>query len=397
MDLVQCSKQLIYKSPFYGHIALGLPKSFSNKIDTACAAVEGMNIALYFNEDFFNSLTDKQKVGLMEHELGHVCLFHLTNWDRFPNKEIFGIAADMTINQYIEADYLPPKGFLPSTFPELNLAPFRDTQYYYDELMKSQMGQTSELLRKLVEFMASGGKTSASHPLWGTDSATGEPIPESMGELIKAQIEHQMKQVYEETFNKQPGSIPGHLRDLLLSLYMKTPPVLDWRVVVRQFKSFCDKQTIKLTRTKPNKRFPEFDAVTLRQQRKMLVGIDTSGSISPDTLCEFFTQIGHMAKCGVEIDIAEWDACLQRVYQFNPRNPHSNMKALKGGGGTNPYEVVEYLNKSRNHNALVMLTDGYVGGEWTKKACKPILWIITAKGSKDFIFPGKKLIVSNLN
>jgi len=396
MDLVQCSKQLIYRSPFYGHIALGLPKSFSDKVDTACAAIEGMNLALYFNEKFFNSLTDKQKIGLMEHELGHVCLFHLVNWEEYENKEIYNIATDMVINQYIESDYLPPKAILPSTFPELNLLPFKDSRFYYDALMKAAQSGASKMLSALKEFMESGGKCSASHPLWGKDSGTGQEVSSAMNDLVRAQIQHQIKQVYEDTFNKQPGSIPGHLRDLILELYMKTPPVLDWKHVVRQFKSFCDKQIIKFTRNRPNKRFPEFDAVTLRQQRKLLVGIDTSGSISSNTACEFFTQIGHMAKCGVGIDIVEWDACLQRMYEFDARNPINNMKALKGGGGTNPYEVVEFLNKSRNHHALLMLTDGYIGGEW-KKASKPILWIITGSGSDQFAFPGKKLIVPQLN
>lgn len=400
MDLVQCTKQTLYKDPYLGHISLGLQKSFSNKIQTACAQVVGMNIELFFNEEYYNKLNDKQQIGLMVHELSHVCLFHLVHWDDYADKELFNIAADMVINQYIEADYLPPNAILPSSFPELKLPLFKDTKEYYELLKKAADEGTSPKLNGLLAHMKSGGMTVCSHPLWGeTVDADGKPmeIPNGMKDLIRSQIEHQIKQVYEENLKKNPGSIPGHLRDLVLSLYMKTPPVLDWKTVVRQFKSYCDKQVIKLTRNKPNKRFPDFDAVTLRQQRKMLVGIDVSGSISQNTLVEFYTQIGHMAKQGVQIDICTWDYGIQQMYEFNIRQPHPKGKDFKGGGGTNPYEVVEYLNKSRYHNACVMLTDGYIGGSWDKKVCKPILWVCNSGGSTNFAFPGKKIIAPNLH
>jgi len=400
MDLVQCTKQTLYKDPYLGHISLGLQKSFSDKVPTACAQVVGMNVELFFNEAYFNKLDDKQKIGLMIHELSHVCLFHLVHWDDYEDKETFNIAADMTINQYIEADYLPPNAILPTSFPELNLPAFQDTKTYYELLKKADQSGASSKLSNLLSHLKGGGMATCSHPLWGT-TTDGDgnvmEIPDGLKDLIKSQIEHQIKQVYEETLGKNPGSVPGHLRDLVLAMYMKTPPVLDWKTVVRQFKSYCDKQVIKLTRSKPNKRFPDFDATTLRQQRKMLVGIDVSGSISQSTLVEFYTQIGHMSKQGVEIDIVTWDHGIQSKYEFNIRAPHPKNKDFKGGGGTNPYEVVEYLNKSRTHNACVMLTDGFIGGSWDKKVCKPILWIMNRSGSKEFSFPGKKIIAPTLN
>lgn len=400
LDLVQCTKQTLYKDPYLGHISLGLQKSFSDRIPTACAQVVGMNIELFFNEEYFNKLTERQQIGLMIHELSHVCLFHLVHWEDYADKEVFNIAADIVINQYIEADYLPPNGMGLHSFPELKLPPFKDTKTYYDLLLQASQDGSSPKLSSLLDHMKTGGMATCSHPLWGeTMDADGNPmeVPAGMRELIRSQIEHQIKQVYEENLKKNPGAVPGHLRDLVLAMYMKTPPVLDWKTVVRQFKSYCDKQVIKLTRNKPNKRFPDFDAVTLRQQRKMLVGIDVSGSISQSTLVEFYTQIGHMAKHGVEIDICTWDYGIQSMYQFDPKHPHPKGKEFKGGGGTNPYEVVEYLNKSRNHNACVMLTDGYIGGSWGKRVSKPILWICNANGSLSFEFPGKKIIAPNLH
>lgn len=391
MDLTQAVKQMIYKDPFYGHIAIGLKRNFSSKIDTACAQLEGINISLYFNEKFWNSLSDNHQIGLLQHELGHVLFFHLCHIHEYEDHDIHNIAADMVINQYIDPKYLPDKGILPSSFPELNLPAFQDTRFYYNELMKDlTQNHKSKSLAALNNHMKAGGKTVCSHPLWGKGS-NGEPISDTIRELARAQIAHQIKEVYEEQLSKNPGCIPGHLRGLIDSLYMKSEPVLDWRIVLRQFKSYCDKQIISFTRNRPNKRYPDSDAITLRQRRKMLVGLDTSGSISQNVLTEFFTQAGHMAKHGVEIDICEWDYGIQRIYEFNPRNPWKSGE-VKGGGGTNPEEVVAYLNKSRNHNAMIMMTDGYIGGSWDK-VTKPILWLVTKGGSLDFSFPGKKIKV----
>jgi len=394
LDLVQCSKGLLYRSPYYGHLALGIQKAFSDHIPTACCQINGMMIDMWFNEEYFNKLTDKQKIGLMEHEVGHICLFHLIYWDNYAEKEIYNIAADMVINQYIETDYLPPNAMLPTSFPELNLPPFKDTKFYYDELCKANQNNKSPKLKGLVNFMKQGGKTVCGHPLW--DSAEdGEPIPDGMKELIKAQIEHQMKEVYEHTFNKQPGSVPGHLRDFILNLYIKTPPVLDWRQVMRQFKSFCDKQVIKFTQNKPNKRYPDQAAITLNQRRKMLVGVDVSGSISPSQLSEFFNQISYMNKSGVEIEIVTWDFGIQDKFDFSNKKKWQNSQ-VKGGGGTDPTEVIQLLNKGNKYNALIMFTDGYVSGKYLMRS-RPILWVVTAGGDPKLVnFPGKKILAEGL-
>lgn len=391
MDISSAVKNLIFIDPFWGHIALGLQKEFTKTlVPTACATIENADIKLYFNEDFWNSLEEKHRIGLVQHELGHVCLFHLLNWERFPDKELFNIAADITINQYIKPDYLPPKAMTINSFPEIKLEPFRDTQYYYEELQK-QSPQSSKL-QALLNYLKNGNIAVCSHPLW-KEGADGTPIDGTLNELIKSQIEHQMKEVYEQTLNKNPGNIPGFLKDFILSLYTKNPPVLNWKHVIRQFKAFCDKQIIKSTRNRINKRFPDFEAITLHQQRKMVVGVDTSGSISKDMLQQFFDQIHHMSKCGVEVEVIEWDCGIQRSYAFNARQPWKNGE-VKGGGGTNPHEVIEKLNKTSNYHAMIMFTDGYIAGEWLK-ASKPVLWVITKDGNADLPnWPGKKIKVA---
>lgn len=389
MDIVKTTKSLIYKDPFYGHFALGVEKKFSNLVSTACVTFRGINIEMHFNKDFVEKLTEKQQIGLMQHELSHIINFHLIHAHDYQDKDLWNIACDITINQYIDAEYLPPKPCLPSSFPEIKLEPFRDTSYYYDMLQR--LMPQSKKLQALYDFMKSGGKTMSSHELWNQV----EELPEQTKNLIKKQIEHQIKEVYENNLGKNPGALPGHLRKFVIDLYIKEKAVADWRAVIMNFKSFADKQVIKFSRNKINKRFEDSDAVTLRQKQKILIAIDTSGSISDYNLQKFFQQILHISKFDIEIDICEWDYGIQSIYKFDKKKIIKNKKEVKGGGGTNPYEVLENLNRSKEYNAAIIFTDGFVAGSWDKKTCKPILWVITENGTENFNFPGKKIKAIN--
>lgn len=391
MDLASATKNLIIRDPFFGHFALGVEKNYSDRLDTAGVTLDGINTAILFNPTFWASLNDKQKIGLLQHELGHIVMFHIINYSQYPDPKLFNIAADICINQHIENDYLPTKeALLPSSFPELNLPPFLDAAEYY-KLLENQEDKCPNLA-KMMQQMADGISIVCSHETWEEIcNEHGENASGHLKELVRAQIAHQIKENYENHLNKDPGRIPGYLREFVIGLYTKHEKITDWREVVRAFKSFCEKQKIRFTRNRLNTRFPDNEAITLQRKQKMLVGIDTSGSISDFDLATFFGQIQHIHKCGTEVEVIEWDCGVQDKYPFNQNLCFKNKK-VKGGGGTDPTEVVAEFNKNPNYYGLVMFTDGYVGGGWDKKS-KPILWIVTVGGSDGFAFPGKKFVM----
>jgi predicted metal-dependent peptidase len=385
MDLAGATKNLIIRDPFYGHFALGVEKNFSERVPTAGCTLDGINTAILFNPKFWAELTDKQKIGLMQHELAHIVMFHIINYKNYPSMALFNIAADICINQHIAPDHLPPEALLPNSFPEIKLPAFLDAHEYY-KLLEDQKDK-SEGLKNLLDALEQGQQVVCSHETWKEIMEKGGHIEE----LVRAQIEHQIKDNYENHLNKDPGKLPGHLRGFVIGLYDKHEKVTDWRQVIRSFKSFCEKQKIRFTWNRENARFPDNKAITLERKQKMLVGIDTSGSISNYDLETFFGQIQHIHKCGTEVEIIEWDYGIQRTYSYS-KNMNAKNKDVKGGGGTDPTEVVEFFNKNPNYYGLIMFTDGYIGGQWLKSS-KPILWIITKGGSADFQFSGKKFII----
>ena len=84
-ELSQIGKQLMFSEPFYGIFLSTLNKVTRKDIPTAGVCLHGINYQLVINEDFWNSLsTDKKKVGLLKHELLHICFGHLEDKDDFP-------------------------------------------------------------------------------------------------------------------------------------------------------------------------------------------------------------------------------------------------------------------------------------------------------------------------
>lgn len=384
MNIQQATKQMIFIEPFYGHFSLGVDKKFSNQISTACVYVDGLNHKMLINEDFWNKLPDPHKIGILMHELMHISLFHLIYMKNYDDKELWNVACDMALNQYIPKENLPSIAILPSSFPELNLPPKLGAREYY-KLLKQQKGNSPKL-QALCQAMKGGQPTVCSHELWGD----AEDLPDHVVETIKKQVEHQLKEVFENNLNKNAGSVPGHLSQIIKDIYAQTRLEISWKAIIRQFKSFCDKQEVRFTNNRPNKRYEDQKALFLRNKKSLLVAIDTSGSISDNDLKMFLEEISYMAKTGISIDLIECDTQIHSVKTIDSFSIKNKGVKISGRGGTNYGPVLKFLNENTKYNACVFLTDGYPFDKQDKRA-KPILWVITPNGSVDFPFSGKKI------
>lgn len=87
----------------------------------------------------------------------------------------------------------------------------------------------------------------------------------------------------------------------------------------------------------------------------ILIGMDTSGSISKEDLQLFFSEIFNIWKTGINVTIVECDTKIQKII------PYKGQYSLevKGRGGTELHEVIEYYKAHKNFSACIMFTDGY--------------------------------------
>jgi predicted metal-dependent peptidase len=382
-EIAKYSKHLMLKEPFYGLFLIGLNKELDKNIPTACVTPDNINVKLKVNPDFWGTLDDKTKLGVLKHELLHICFFHLLNWERFENKKVYNMAADLEINQYINPDM---KGetwvgleIYNSPFKELNLKEKQGTGYYYEELMKDILNNPEGDIAQMAN--GDGGFIMDLEEMM-------EGMSEAERKLIAKQIDHQLKEIASANKGKGRGFLPSEMQEYIDSLFEVVEPVIDWKSYLRRFNSMSTMIYTKKTRRKPNKRFGDGPALKIKQKKRTLVAIDTSGSVSNEDLLEFFNEIYHIYKSGTYVDIVECDAAIQRVYEY--KGERENIE-VKGRGGTDFEPVMKYLMENKNKYAnLIYLTDGCCSSPQTQPI-KPMLWVHSSGNNINESLPGAKV------
>ena len=365
------------EEPFYGLFLVGINKLWSNALATAGVSKNKIGVQLAINEQFWFDLPREQKQGILKHETLHIAFGHMTLRNRYSNHKLFNIAADIEINQYITRSYLPDGALYPDTFPELNLPPRAGTDKYYKLLQQAEQDNTSPTLTNLMNQMEEG-ETPYSHPLW----SDFEDLDEAEKKLIEKQIEHQLKTAAEET-QKGRGNIPGELSEKIRKLFEVEPPKFDWKGYLRRFVGNSSITYTKKLNRKYNKRYVENPGLKIKHRNHVLVGIDTSGSVSNEELQEFYKEILHMHKTGNQITVIQCDTSVNSIETFNPKKSF----VVKGRGGTDFQPVIDHYNdNSRKYTNLIYLTDGECSAP--KNAPKRLLWVLSSKSQKTDHLPG---------
>lgn len=364
-DVSSIIKKLMLKEPFYGIYASTLDRIVDNTIETAGVSKKGIDYQLFINKDFWESLQENNKIGLIKHELMHICFSHPLNRHEYPNHILYNIAADIEINQYIEPQYYPtPDILLPSSFPELNLPLKAGTKEYYKLLQKAL---DENLSPTLCDMMSS---LDDFHGTW----VDFDDLSEAEKRLIKNQTDFKVKEIVEGFRGR--GNVPSELKEYIDELFELKEPSYDWKSYLRRFSSFSSKTYTHKTRRKDSKRYEGNPALRIKTRKKILVGIDTSGSVGKKDLQEFFSEIYHIYKAGNSVTIAECDTTIHKVWEYKGMLP----EYVEGRGGTDMNPLLEYMNKHKDFSNIIILTDGFIP-EKSINIFKPILVVISSKGS----------------
>ncbi len=377
-QLEKISKSLMLSEPFYGLFLIMLNKEWRLDISTAGVSKKNINFQLAINPDFWQSLNDDQKIGLLKHELMHITYHHLMYRDTFENKELFNIAADLTINQRIKDDMLPPGGLTLESFPEIVLDKYKETKYYYDELEKAHKQKSSPTLESLLDQMKDND-LHVSHNTW----KEFEDLDESTKRLLEKQANHIIKEAAEQ-IKKSRGNLPAEVVDILKKIDEIQPEKFDWRGYLRRFAGGSIKVYTKKLRRKYNKRYEDNPGLKIKPKKHILVAIDTSGSVSKDELNEFMNEIHHIHKTGSDVTIVQCDAAIQNIQSFNPK---IDVK-IHGRGGTAFDPVIEYYNlNKKKYTSLIYFTDGECN--CSVDPMGRCLWVLSSRSHENNSLPGQ--------
>lgn len=375
MTIQKALKELLIVSPFYGIFLLSLRKEIVNgnhSVKTAAVGPNGLNFTLYINEDFWKKLSDKEQLAVLSHEVFHLCFFHLTEHFQASNHTLMNIAMDASINQYIQnlpADCVTVESLSKQSGKNLELK--RGAWYYYNELL--------EYANKNPKFLNQFNNID-SHDMW-----PGDEMSEAERTLYDNQIKSRLKETAEQVV-KQAGKIPGELSSILEAIKNK-PPVFNWKRYFRRLIGNSITSEIQLTRMRPSKRFPDARGIRMKRKPNIMVAVDTSGSISQDDLKDFFSEIHHIWKTGVNVTVVEFDTKIQNIFEYKGQQ---NIE-VHGRGGTDPTSTIEYYKQHHDFSSCIIFTDGYLS-TFKLPLCQSLIWVITKDGNKTK-YPGQVIYI----
>ncbi len=150
------------------------------------------------------------------------------------------------------------------------------------------------------------------------------------------------------------GTIPS---DIVEQIKASTKARISNHLIWQGFRSAILNSQRQLTRMRPNRRTGFLQMGNTRQfSTKLLVAIDVSGSISTDSLENFYSSVNRLFRYGsVDIDICQFDA------ELGPIIPMKRAKSeieVKGRGGTSFQPIIDYIAEHQEYDGLLILTDG---------------------------------------
>jgi predicted metal-dependent peptidase len=367
---------LLLKAPFFGNLATRM--TLVNADDWCpTAATDGRKF--YYNSEFVNKMPLKQVEFLVGHEVLHAVYDHMgRTGDR--DRKIMNIAADYCVNADLIDQRIGEKITVCGMLYDPKYKGW-SMEEVYDDLMKNANKIDISKLTQMVldEHLDGEGEGE------GKDGKGRPKLSDAEKKAIKDEIKEAVLQAAQAS---GAGNLPGGVRRMIKDL---TEPMIGWKELLEQ----QIQSTIKndFTFARPSRKGWHMDAIMPGMKPgetiDIFIGIDTSGSIGPEDLKIFFSEIKGIMDSYTEykIHIVGWDTEIGGVGEFTSDNMAdiTEFDPL-GGGGTDPMCVWQYLRENNiEPKKLIMFTD-YCFFGWEPSTVEnycDTVWIIKGNSSAE--------------
>jgi predicted metal-dependent peptidase len=123
----------------------------------------------------------------------------------------------------------------------------------------------------------------------------------------------------------------------------------------------------------------------VKMKQKLMLAIDTSGSVCDDEDKEFMNEMHHIYKTGVDITLVQCDTYIRDISEYKGTY---DLK-LHGRGGTDFTPVIKYFNENTSYTSLVYFTDGEASTSVNPRA--KVLWVHSEQSDINEDLPGLKI------
>lgn len=360
-----------------------------DNVPTACT--DGVNVK--YGIKFVDGMDDRCLRGLILHETLHKAFRHTTVWRHLydKNPRLANMACDYVINlMIVDSDpsgnevCLPEGGLLDEKYRGM------DAGEVYNLLAKEQKEKQKqqkgdEQQQGDDDGEGNGGGDQGSQEPEGFDEHDWE-ASDKLSEQDREEMAREVDQALRQgalLAGRMKGNVPREVTEAL-------EPTVNWREVLRDFVSSFANEHDSSTWRRPNRRWVDqgvyMPSAVSESMGEMVVAVDTSGSVGQEQLSQFLGEV--MAICRdlspERVHLLYWGSWVAQ-HETYERGEYENMlQSTKpvGGGGTDVVCVPKYIkDKSIDPECALVLTDGYLSGDWGTWE-QPVFWGITSRGIK---------------
>jgi len=376
-------------------------RKVDNTIPTACT--NGRDEI--YGRKFIESLTDPELRFLVLHETRHKLYRHLHVWAHLYKEDasLANRACDYVINLQLMDEN--KDGF--ATMPMKDGIPVGLIDEKYRGMDTAQVFKLLKQDKQKQQQQQSGqgqGQQGQGQPQQGQgqpQQGQGQPQQgqpndngldshdwegaQEMTEEDKKELAREVDEAVRQgalTAGKLGHNTPRYLQDLM-------QPQVDWREVLREYVTETCAGKDYGTWARPNRRFMGagvyMPSTISERVGELVIAIDTSGSIGGPELVAFLSEVQGIAETvkPEAVRILYWDTAVRgdERYETDDLEKIAESTKPKGGGGTSITCVNKYMADNLiNAQAVIVLTDGYLGGRWGQWQV-PVLWCISGGAS----------------
>lgn len=349
-----------------------------------------------YGRKFVQMLKEPEINFVVAHEAGHKMYRHLTTWRRLHEVDarLANNAMDYVINLMLK-DLDPTNRTI--AMPIYRDGPMKGKPMgLCDERFRGMnTKQVFDILKQEKDENGGGDGDGDGEGMDIHDWAEANGLTPEEVKTLERDIDQAIRQglmAHEKVAGKGTGLANRELEQLL-------EPKVDWREVLREFvKATCSAKDTSSWR-RVNRRFLStgtyMPSMIGEKVGHLVVGVDTSGSVGGKELAEFLSEVKGIAEevKPEKVDLLYWDGRVAGHEEYSEHDVANIVSSTqpKGGGGTSPSCVSEYLNEQKiKPECVIMLTDGYVGNDWGNDWPAQVLWVIT--GGNDVMAANGKTI-----
>jgi len=359
MKVSRAVTRLVVKHPFFGSITLSSKVEPDDTIPTMCT--DGKSI--WWSPEFVDTIDQEETVGVTAHEVLHIVFKHpLRRGSRDP--ELWNIACDFSINQILvdEGFKLPEGALIDPQYKGLS------AEAIYDRLPQDAKEKYGSRVIGEVK-----------------DAKKDDGGDMSEAEVKQMEADIDTKVMMAASGAKAIGKLPSAIKSLIEEMERSQ---VDWRDVMRRFVG--GDQPDDYSFRKPQKKMYHMTGIISPSIEKIgagdvVVGIDTSGSVSKRELKFFLGEINAISEDikPRSITVITCDAQIQTVRRYEQGEEIEKIE-INGRGGTRVKPVFDYIEEHQLQvDNMVYLSDLEIWDYPENPPHYPTLWVSSYLGSKE--------------